>query len=115
MGDRALIGEMILNLVDNAIKYSPDGSVVTLGVHTQEREAHLIVEDNGPGIAEQNRQDVFERFVRLPNSVADGCGLGMAIVSEIIVKHGGTVTLADTKGGGLRVEVNFPSIKDESP
>lgn len=87
-GDRALIGELILNLADNAIKYSPKGSMVTLGVQARETSTRLIVEDNGPGIPEESRYGVFERFVRLQNTAADGCGLGLAIVSEIASQGG---------------------------
>ncbi len=68
----------------------------------------LIVEDDGPGIPEENRQGVFERFSRLQNSATEGCGLGLAIVREIAGRHGATVTLGDTPRGGLRVEVAFP-------
>ncbi|MBE9552088.1 MAG: sensor histidine kinase [Proteobacteria bacterium] len=108
-GDRALIGELILNLADNAIKYSPRGSIVTLGVQTQEGSMRLVVQDNGPGIPEENRHGVFERFVRLQNTSAEGCGLGLAIVREIASRHGATVTLGDAPGRGLRVEVMFPA------
>lgn len=108
-GDRALIGELILNLADNAIKYSPRGSMVTLGVQAREGSTCLIVEDNGPGIPEESRHGVFERFVRLQNTAAEGCGLGLAIVSEIASQHGATVTLGDTPEGGLRVEILFPA------
>lgn len=110
-GDRALIGELILNLADNAIKYSPKGSMVTLGVQARETSMRLIVEDNGPGIPEESRHGVFERFVRLQNTTADGCGLGLAIVSEIASQHGAAVTLGDAAEGGLRVEVVFPADK----
>ena len=108
-GDGALIGKLILNLADNAIKYSPENSMVTLRVRLEEGTIRLIVEDNGPGIAEENRRDVFERFVRVHNSSADGCGLGLAIVREIAGRHGATVTLDDAPRGGLRVEVAFPT------
>jgi len=113
-GDRALIGELILNLVDNAIKYSPAGSVVTLRVRVAEGATHLIVEDDGPGIAEENRHNVFERFVRLHSSAAEGCGLGLAIVREIATLHGASISLGDTNGGGLRVQVVFPPDEIES-
>lgn len=108
-GDRALIGELILNLADNAIKYSPAESVVTLGVRAEEGATHLTVEDSGPGIAEESRPAAFERFSRLHNASAEGCGLGLAIVREIAGRHGATVTLGDAQGGGLRVEVVFPA------
>ena len=108
-GESALIGELILNLADNAIKYSPAGSIITLGVRVEEGAMRLILEDGGPGIPEEDRQGVFERFVRLQNSSAEGCGLGLAIVREIASRHGATVTLGDAQEGGLRVEVVFPA------
>ena len=108
-GESALIGELILNLADNAIKYSPAGSIITLGVRVEEGAMRLILEDDGPGIPEEDRQGVFERFVRLQNSSAEGCGLGLAIVREIASRHGATVTLGDAQEGGLRVEVVFPA------
>ena len=111
--DRALIGELILSLADNAIKYSPAGSIVTLGVRVEEGKLHLIVDDNGPGIPEEDRQGVFERFVRLQNSSAEGCGLGLAIVREIADRHGAIVSLGDAQRGGLRVEVVFPVHESE--
>jgi two-component system sensor histidine kinase TctE len=107
-GDRALIGELILNLADNAIKYSPADSMVTLTVRARDRAIHLIVEDDGPGIAAEGRAAAFERFSRLHNAADHGCGLGLAIVREIAGRHGATVTLGDAQGGGLRVEVVFP-------
>ena len=108
-GDRALIGELNLNLADNAIKYSPAGSIITVEVRVVEGALRLILEDDGPGIREADRQGVFERFVRLQNSPAEGCGLGLAIVREIASRHGATVTLGDVHEGGLRVEVVFPT------
>jgi two-component system sensor histidine kinase TctE len=112
-GDRALIGELILNLADNAIKYSPAGSVITIGVRVEEGAMRLILEDDGPGIREEDHQVVFERFVRLQNLPAEGCGLGLAIVREIASRHGAKVTLGEAQEGGLRVEVVFPTHKGE--
>jgi two-component system sensor histidine kinase TctE len=106
--DRALIGELILNLADNAIKYSPIGSVVTLGVQKNDKILHLTIEDNGPGIPSENRQSVFERFVRQQNSSIEGCGLGLAIVSEIAGRHDASITLNDAPAGGLLIDVAFP-------
>jgi len=107
-GDGRLISELILNLADNAINYSPNGSMVTISVRTEEGAMCLIVEDDGPGIPEESRQSVFERFIRLQNSPTEGCGLGLAIVREIADRHEATITLDDTPRGGLRVEVAFP-------
>jgi len=114
-GDRALIGELILNLADNAIIYSPAGSIITVGVRVEEGTTRLIIEDDGPGIREQDRHSVFDRFVRLQNVPAEGCGLGLAIVREIANRHGATVTLDDAQEGGLRVEVVFPTHENQGP
>jgi two-component system, OmpR family, sensor histidine kinase TctE len=107
--DRALIGELVLNLADNAIKYSPEGAVVTLGIQRVDEDILLSVEDNGPGIAQENHHAVLERFVRLPTVSAEGCGLGLAIVHEISNRHGARLSLGQSKSGGLRVEVRFPA------
>lgn len=100
---------MILNLTDNAIKYSPSKSIVTLSVSHRDEGVRLTIEDNGPGIAQTSHQDVFERFVRLDKSAAEGCGLGLAIVREIANQHGASVNLKDVEKGGLCVEINFPT------
>ncbi len=106
-GDPTLLGEMIVNLIDNALNYPPHGSVVTLSVQEGETPAFTI-DDNGPGIPHEKRGEVFDRFVRLEGAQADGCGLGLAIVQEIAATHGAQVTLGDSPSGGLRVRVTFP-------
>jgi two-component system sensor histidine kinase TctE len=108
-GDPLLIREMLGNLIDNAIRYSPEGGQVTVRVAGGPREVVLSVEDNGPGIAEPERSRVFERFYRVLGSGAEGAGLGLAIVREIALSHGAEVTLADGAGGrGIAVRVAFP-------
>ncbi len=107
-GDPTLLEEMIMNLADNALRYSPRGARVTLTLHNDEHATSLLVDDDGPGIPEEKRKEVFERFVRLPGSQAEGCGLGLAIVQEIAVSHGTRAVLEDSPYGGLRVRVDFP-------
>jgi two-component system, OmpR family, sensor histidine kinase TctE len=103
-GHRHLVVELVANLVDNAVRYTPRGGEVTVRVRGNE----VIVQDNGPGIPEADRERVFERFCRLENSSSDGCGLGLAIVREITRLHGARVTLEDATGGrGLAVRVSF--------
>ncbi len=114
VGDRMMIGELILNLADNAIKYSPAGSVVTIAVRGEGNAVTLTIEDNGPGIAAENRQNVFERFIRLHDAKAEGCGLGLSIVLEITEKHGATITLHDAASGGLKVVIIFPLPEKEA-
>ena len=107
-GDPLLMRELLANLLDNALAYTPAGGTVT--VRTEERQGHAFmeVEDNGPGIPESERERVFERFYRLKGTPGDGCGLGLAIVSEITDRHGGSVrinTPASGRGSLIRIEL----------
>jgi len=106
-GDAMLLGEMIMNLTDNALRYPPSGSMVTLTVKHGDTTS-LTVDDDGPGIPLDKRKEVFERFVRLQESRTEGCGLGLAIVQEIATSHGARVALEDSPSGGLRVRIDFP-------
>jgi two-component system sensor histidine kinase TctE len=100
-----LIAEALGNLLDNAIRYTPPGGrvVVQLGA----APITLAVADSGPGIAEDERQRVFERFVRGRRADGDGSGLGLAIVRDIAQLHGASVTLGDSEWGGTRVALVF--------
>lgn len=108
-GDAFLLQEMLANLIDNAIRYSPMHSHVTVRVGT-ESGPELVVEDNGPGIPSPDRDRVFERFYRVLGNDTVGSGLGLAIVREIALSHGAAVTLDEAGGGrGTRVSVRFPA------
>lgn len=109
-GNAPMLREMVSNLIDNAIRYSPLDSPVTVAVATFEGEAIVSVCDQGPGIPETERERVFHRFYRiLGQSDGEGSGLGLAIVREIVQAHGGQVTLRDgASGKGLCVEVELP-------
>ena len=90
------------------MRHTPPGSRVDLHVEQAEGRAQLSVNDNGPGIAEADRQRVLERFVRLnPQNEATGSGLGLAIVAQIAQQNGGLLTLASSPPGGLSVRVAF--------
>lgn len=107
--DPFLIREMLNNLIDNAICYTPSGGHITVRVRADNLHASLEVEDNGPGIPEPEREKVFERFYRIPGGSPEGCGLGLAIVREIAQGHGATpVVSAGTGGNGTLVTVSFP-------
>lgn len=107
-GSPVALREIALNLVDNAIRYSGPGGVVTVHVGCQRGAAQLKVEDNGPGIAPADHERVFERFTRLDNSRSDGCGLGLAIVREYAQRLGASVSLSgQASGQGLCVKVDF--------
>ena len=107
-GERAPLRALIENLVDNAIRYTPAGSVV-VRCHGNDGNAVLEVEDSGPGIPAAERERVFDRFYRSEGAAEGGSGLGLAIVRRIAEHHGGRVELLDAPKGGLLVRVSIPS------
>jgi two-component system OmpR family sensor kinase len=96
------------NLLDNAVKYTPEGGTVDLNVQATAAGIVLSVEDSGPGIAEADRSRVLDRFYRASGASATGSGLGLAIVNTIANLHQATVRLDQSvRLGGLRVQVTF--------
>jgi signal transduction histidine kinase len=98
---------MLRNLVSNAILYAPKGGRVD--VFTQEQDQHLIltVDDSGKGIPADAREKAFERFNRLDHHGADGVGLGLSIVAQVVSLLRAKIQLLDSPLGGLRVQVTF--------
>ncbi|QQX84926.1 sensor histidine kinase N-terminal domain-containing protein [Cupriavidus necator] len=96
-GNRLMLTEMLNNLLDNAIRYTPRGGHATVRVSADAFEpfAYLDVEDTGPGIAPAERERVMERFYRVLGTNTEGSGLGLAIVREIVQQHGGDVQISD--------------------
>ena len=112
-GDAFLLGELLSNLVDNAIAYTPEGGRITVSTGLAGGEAVLEVEDDGPGIPPAARALVFDRFYRVEGTAGEGCGLGLAIVQEIAHLHGGSVTAGVPAGGrGTLMTVRLPAITD---
>ncbi|MGK5057225.1 sensor histidine kinase [Janthinobacterium sp. LB2P49] len=108
-GQRESLVSLIDNLVENAIKYSPRGSSVTVSLHAERGQAVLHVADQGPGIAPALYERVFDRFFRAPQQAQPGSGLGLSIVASVVRQHGGTIQLHSGNGGlGLLVEVRLP-------
>ena len=108
-GDRLLQGEMIANLVVNALNYTPAPGEVTIRCRTDAGHSIIEVEDSGPGIPTEARRQVFERFFRLPSASHPGSGLGLAIVREIAHGSGGEVEVMDAPGGqGALLRVRLP-------
>jgi len=105
-GQPDLLAEALANLLDNAIAYTPVGGQVQVRLLAD--PLRVEVHDSGPGIPAQERELVFERFVRGQGANADGSGLGLAIVRDIAALHGATVTLGDSPLGGLCVTLRFP-------
>ncbi|QYF72417.1 cell wall metabolism sensor histidine kinase WalK [Cryobacterium sp. PAMC25264] len=114
-GDENLLGQVVRNLVDNAAQHAVGR--VNLSVGVAAGQVVLVVEDDGHGIPAEERDRVFERFVRLDESRArasGGTGLGLAIVRETVQAHGGTVLVTAGDLGGARFEVRLPSADDGS-
>jgi signal transduction histidine kinase len=112
-GDAASLRRVLRNLGDNAARHARGHVAFALGEH--DGAVQLDVDDDGPGIAADDRQRVFERFVRLDDARArdsGGSGLGLAIVAEVVSAHGGAITISDSGLGGTRVEVRFPRPED---
>ncbi|MEK6312138.1 MAG: ATP-binding protein, partial [Curtobacterium sp.] len=108
-GDPVLLGRVVRNLVDNAARHA--GSKVVLGLAVDAREVVLTVDDDGTGVPVEQRERVFERFVRLDEGRArdaGGSGLGLAIVHDVVRAHGGSVAVSDAPGGGARFVVRLP-------
>ena len=107
-GNALLLREALVNLLDNAARYAGSGATVTLRVRGEDAQVLLEVEDNGPGLAEAEREAMFERFARA-SQAPGGVGLGLAIVREIAQRHGGQArALAGGEGLGLKVQLVLP-------
>ena len=108
VADPSLLDDLLSNLVDNALKYTPARGSVTVRAGMQQGKPFLSVEDSGPGIPEAERQRVRQRFYRLPNSPGHGSGLGLAIVDEIARLYGASVTIGSgSDGRGTKVLLQF--------
>jgi signal transduction histidine kinase len=114
-GDRDLLFQSVCNLLDNAIKYTPLGGVVQLVARKDIAVVELIVIDNGPGISEEHRPLVMERFYRIASTAgAPGVGLGLSLVAAVAERHESTLTLEDA-GPGLTVRWRFVSAGTAGP
>ncbi|TCS37043.1 two-component system OmpR family sensor kinase [Paucimonas lemoignei] len=98
---------LVRNLLDNAIRYTPEGGAVHVKLHCDNDVAVLCVEDSGPGIPPENRERIFDRFYRVPGTNVSGSGLGLAIVKAIADRYYATLELGQAALGGLAVKVSF--------
>lgn len=108
-GDAVQLSRIVRNLLDNAVRYA--ASTVHAEVSRQGDRARITVTDDGPGIAESDRERVFERFVRLEHArgrATGGSGLGLAIVAEIVAAHGGLARIYGTEQGGATIVISLP-------
>ena len=109
-GSDTLVYRAIYNLIENAIKYNNDGGTVSVSIEENDEFAKVIVSDTGPGIAKEDWEKIFEPFFRVDKSrsrMMGGAGLGLALVKEIAVQHGGDVRVADSSGNGTTIELSL--------
>ena len=111
-GDAALVRQLLVIVLDNAVKFTPGGGQVTLDVATEDGRATVVIADTGIGIPAEQLPRVFERFYRgdPARHEADGAGLGLAIARWIADAHGARINLASPPGGGTRVTIVFPNL-----
>jgi two-component system OmpR family sensor kinase len=113
MADENKLRQVLANLIGNAVRYTPEGSPLEIGVSadTDRQVAVLSVIDHGEGVPPQIREKIFQRFWRADTSrtrETGGSGLGLAIVASIVVAHHGTVDVVETPGGGATFRVTLP-------
>lgn len=106
-GDAGQLAVLLRNLLDNALRYTPPGGRVAVVIDSWQSPV-LEISDSGPGIAQEQRAQVLERFYRIPGNTQPGSGLGLSIVSRIAEIHGAQLDLGTAAMGGLRVRVKFP-------
>ncbi|PYO61034.1 MAG: hypothetical protein DMD70_07530 [Gemmatimonadetes bacterium] len=109
--DADALRQMLLNLLDNAVKYGPAGQTVTLGLTVDEGRARICVDDQGPGIPAADRERIWDQFWRLERdrgSAVAGTGIGLSVVRELVALHGGRAWAEDAPGSGGRFVIELP-------
>ncbi len=114
--DPRALRQIVLNLLDNAVKYGPLGQTVTVELAGTDQRVSIAVSDEGPGVPREEREKIFDPYYRLgreTESAAGGSGIGLSIVSELVHLHGGSTRVEDASGGGARFVVEFPREKSQ--
>ena len=109
--DRDALRQILLNLLDNAVKYGPPGQTITVGSEIVGDRARIWVEDQGPGIPHEDRRRVWDPYVRLnreAESATGGSGIGLSVVRELVELHGGRTRAESARGGGARIVIELP-------
>jgi len=110
-GDRSRLEQVMMNIIGNAIKYTPDGGTITVTAGSEEDSVWMEVSDNGIGIPEKDRERIFDRFYRVDKArsrESGGTGLGLSIAREIVLRHSGTLALAPHEGKGTTIRLTLP-------
>ena len=111
-GDRARLEQVLMNVMSNAIKYTPDGGTIKISVFKEAGNLAMIIKDNGIGIPKEDLPRIFERFYRVDKARSrefGGTGLGLAIAREIVLQHGGDIKLVSSPGIGTEVKITLPA------
>ena len=114
-GDRDLLMTALRNLIDNAIRYSPEDTTVGVGLRERDGLVQISVTDQGPGIAPDEQDRIFERFYRIDAARSrhtGGTGLGLSIVKHVVANHGGEITLWSQPGQGSTFTVRLPMLEE---
>jgi signal transduction histidine kinase len=108
--DPEALKQILVNVIDNAVKYGPNGQTIWIGVRTGGNEVQIWVQDSGPGIAQKDRERVWRPFVRLdtPGDATAGTGIGLTIVRELVDLMKGRAEIHDTADGGVRISIFLP-------
>ncbi len=112
-GGNSEIKRLLTNLIRNAIDYNTPHGMVTVSLHTEKEGITLTVSDTGIGISPEHQEHIFDRFYKVDQARTEECGgagLGLAIVREIVDRHGGTIALRSTRGRGSVITVFFPTV-----
>jgi PAS domain S-box-containing protein len=110
-GDTNKLAWVLINLISNAVRYTPEGGTIDISVTQTPRDVIFSVKDNGIGIAPQYHEKIFDKFFQTPNQSADthsGVGLGLALSKEIVSAHGGTIEVASAVGKGSEFKLHLP-------
>jgi two-component system OmpR family sensor kinase len=112
LGDANRIHQVVANLLANARVHTPVGTQINVAINHLDKEVQVIVSDNGPGLSDENREKIFERFYRVDPSRqrtgAEGSGLGLSIVDAVMRSHGGHVSVDSKLGEGTSFTLHFP-------
>ena len=118
LGDGDRLAQVFMNLVDNALKFTPEGGSIVLRVVRDRDEVQVVVDDTGRGIPKEDVPHIFDRFYQADSARAGGqqhgAGLGLAIVHEIVAAHGGRISVRSTLGRGTAFIVRLP-LKGRKP
>lgn len=113
LGDRNRLRQVFINIIDNALKYSDEGGVVTIDVHQHENSIVITIADNGCGIPAKDLPKVKQKFYKA-NQTVRGSGIGLAVADEIMKLHNGSLSIDSTEGVGTTVTITIPTVNEEN-